>query len=153
MGGTSKRNRKKRNIAVSYQCPSNILPRDIWVRIATKVASNSIKDLFNMQASCKLFLDPWRSDTVYKHALMLDLLIASFLYYYDRPEKSFIDCCAEAGNPAALLRVGMIDFVWIGHCISGMDTLSMAATGGDVEACYFCAMLLLSHGKEDEEHL
>ncbi|XP_057756593.1 uncharacterized protein LOC130975890 [Arachis stenosperma] len=111
MARTSKKNRKKSNVADAYECPSNILPRDIWVRTATKVASNSIKDLFNMQATCKLFLDAARSDAVYKHTSMLELPIASFLYYYDHPKKSFLDCFTEAGNPVVLLWVGMIDFV------------------------------------------
>ncbi|KAL4396436.1 hypothetical protein AHAS_Ahas01G0091700 [Arachis hypogaea] len=90
MARTSKKNRKKINVADAYECSSNIIPRDIWVKIATKVASNSIKDLFNMQ---------------------------------------------------------------IDHCIGGMDTLTMAAMGSDVEACYLFAMLLLSLGKEDEGHM
>ncbi|XLU47645.1 uncharacterized protein LOC107632323 [Arachis ipaensis] len=163
MAGGSMKNRKKRNaaktirekgtVSVEYECSLNLLPHDIWVRIATKVASYSIKDLFNMHATCKVFLGAARSDAVYKEASMLELPIASFLYYYGRPEHSFIECCTEAGNPAALLRVGMIEFVWIGHCVGGMDTLTMAATGGDLEACYMCAMLLLSHAKEDEEHM
>ncbi|XLR15084.1 hypothetical protein S83_043022 [Arachis hypogaea] len=163
MAGGSMNNRKKRNaaktigekgtVSVEYECPLNLLSRDIWVMIATKVASYSIKDLFKMQVTCKVFLGAARSDAVYKEASMLMLPIASFLYYYGRPENRFIECCAAAGNPAALLWVGMTEFVWIGHCISGMDTLTMAATGGDLEACYMCAMLLLSHGKEDEEHM
>ncbi|XLU33819.1 hypothetical protein S245_069885 [Arachis hypogaea] len=163
MAGGSMKNKKKRNaakkirekgtVSVEYECQLNLLPRDIWVRIATKVASYSIKDLFNMQATCKVFWGAARSDAVYKEASMLDLPIASFLYYYGRPENRFLECCAKAGNPTALLWVWMTEFVWIGHCIGGMDTLTMAATGGDLEAYYMCAMLLLSHGKEDEEHI
>ncbi|XP_025652622.1 uncharacterized protein [Arachis hypogaea] len=163
MAGGSMKNKKKKNVAktirekgtvsVEYEYPLNLLPHDIWVRIAMTVALYSIKDLFNMQATCKVFLDAARYDAVYKEASMLELLIVSFLYYYGRPEHRFIECCAEAGNPVALLRVGMTEFVWIGHCDSGMDTLTMATTGGDLETCYMCAMLLLSHAKEDKEHM
>ncbi|XLR47717.1 uncharacterized protein [Arachis hypogaea] len=163
MAGGSMKNRKKRNaakkvrkkgtVSVEYECLLNLLPHDIWVRIATKVASYSIKDLFNMQATCKVFLGAARSDDVYKEASMLELPIAFFLYYYGRPEQRFIECCVEAGNPAAILWVGMTEFVWIGHSIGGIDTLTMAATEGDLEACYMCAMLLLSLAKEDEEHM
>ncbi|KAL4357138.1 hypothetical protein AHAS_Ahas09G0156700 [Arachis hypogaea] len=122
MARSSVKNRKKRNaakkigekgtVSVEYKCLLNLLPRDIWVRIATKVASYSIKDLFNMQVTCL-----------------------------------FLECCAAAGNPVALLRVGMTEFVWIGHCIGGIDTQTMATIGGDLEACYMCTMLLPSHGK------
>ncbi|KAL4397152.1 uncharacterized protein LOC110275627 [Arachis duranensis] len=116
MAETSKKNRKnrknkkKRNIAIEYKCSINLLPCDIWVRIATKNALNSIQDLFNMQATCKVFLDAASSDAVYKHTSMLELLTVSFLYYFDRPEKRFPYCCAEAENMTALLRVGMMDF-------------------------------------------
>ncbi|RYR21324.1 hypothetical protein Ahy_B03g066621 isoform A [Arachis hypogaea] len=144
---------RERTVSVEYECPLNLLPRDIWVRIATKVVSYSIKDRFNMQATCKVFLGAARSDAVYKEASMLELPIASFLYYYGRPEHSFIECCTEAENPAALLWVGMTEFVWLSHCVGGMDTLTMAATRGDLEACYMCAMLLLSYDNEHEEHL
>ncbi|RYR07002.1 hypothetical protein Ahy_B05g074324 [Arachis hypogaea] len=163
MAGGSMKNRKKRNaakkigekgtVSVEYECLLNLLPHDIWVKIATKVASYSIKDLFNMQVTSKVFLGAARSDAVYKEASMLELPIASFLYYYGCLENRSLERCAEARNPAALLRVGMTEFVWIGHCIDGMDTLTMAATEGDLEACYMCAMLLLSNGKEDEEHM
>ncbi|XP_057734451.1 uncharacterized protein LOC130949856 [Arachis stenosperma] len=163
MARGSVKNRKKRNatkkigekgtVSVEYKCPLNLLPRDMWVRIATKVASYSIKDLFNMQATCKVFLGAARSDAVYNETSILELPIASFLFYYGRPENMFLECYAAAGNSVALLRVGMTEFVWIGHCIGGMDTQTMATIGGDLEACYMCAMLLLSHGKEDEEHL
>ncbi|RYR38581.1 hypothetical protein Ahy_A09g043638 [Arachis hypogaea] len=142
MARSSVKNRKKRNaakkigekgtVSVEYKCLLNLLPRDIWVRIATKVASYSIKDLFNMQ----VFLDAARSDAVYKETSILELPIASFLFYYGCPENRFLECCAAAGNPVALLRVGMTEFVWIGHCIGGIDTQTMATIGGDLEACY-----------------
>ncbi|KAL4322150.1 hypothetical protein AHAS_Ahas14G0181700 [Arachis hypogaea] len=70
MAGTSKKNRKKKNVSVEYECPLNLLPRDIWVRIATKIASNSIQDLFTMQVTYKVFLAAARSDPVYKHVTM-----------------------------------------------------------------------------------
>ncbi|RYQ89529.1 hypothetical protein Ahy_B09g096118 isoform C [Arachis hypogaea] len=113
--GTSKKNRKKKNVAVEYKCLINLLPRDIWVSIATKVASNSIQHLFNMQVTCKVFLDVATSNAVYKHASILKLSILSFLYYFDQPAKRFLYCCTKAGNPTALLQVGMINFFWIGH--------------------------------------
>ncbi|RYR12069.1 hypothetical protein Ahy_B04g069596 [Arachis hypogaea] len=102
MAGDSMKNRKKRNaakkiggkgtVSVEYENLLNLLPRDIWVRIATKVALYSIKDLFNMQVTCKVFLDAARSDAVYKEASMLELPIASFLYYYGRLENKFLEC-------------------------------------------------------------
>ncbi|RYQ89664.1 hypothetical protein Ahy_B09g096194 isoform B [Arachis hypogaea] len=161
MVGGSMKNRKKRNAAKSirekgtvsleYECPMNLLSRDIWVRIATKVASYSIKDLFNMQETCKVFLGAARSNAVYKEASMLELPIASFLYYYGRPEHSFIECCAEAGNTDAIHRQELMEYFWIARRGIGMELLSKASTEGSVEAGYLSTMLLLCDHENEEE--
>ncbi|XLU70986.1 hypothetical protein S245_030039 [Arachis hypogaea] len=96
MAGISKKNRKKRNVLVEYEFLLNLFPYNIWVRIATKIASNSIQELFHMQATCKVFLDAAMSDAVYKYATMWYLLLVSSSYYFDRPERRFIDRCVKA---------------------------------------------------------
>ncbi|RYQ89668.1 hypothetical protein Ahy_B09g096194 isoform C [Arachis hypogaea] len=153
MAGSSQKDRNKVDVSVQHECPLNLLPREIWSSIATMIASNSIEDLFNMKATCKVFLGVASSDPVYKHATMSYKPLARFLLHLDGPERRFLDRCVEVGNVDAILRHGFTEYLWFGHCIGGMDTLTMAATGGDLEACYMCEMLLLSHTKEDEEHL
>ncbi|XLU20132.1 hypothetical protein S245_056198 [Arachis hypogaea] len=151
MAGSSKTTRKEGNVPADHECPLNLLPRDIWVRIATKVASNSIHDLFNMQASCKVFLDAASSEAVYQHVTMRVIPLVSFLFYLDRPERRFIDRCVEAGNADAILRQGLTEYFWIARRGIGMELLSRAWTEGCVEAGYLYAMLLLcDHGKEEE---
>ncbi|XLR10049.1 hypothetical protein S83_037987 [Arachis hypogaea] len=151
MAGSSKTNRKEGNVRVEHECPLNLLTRDIWVKIATKVASNSIHDLFNMQASCKVFLDAASSEAVYQHVTMRVIPLVSFLFYLDRPERRFIDRCVEAGNADAILRQGLTEYFWIAGRGIGMELLSRAWTEGCVEAGYLYAMLLLcDHGKEKE---
>ncbi|KAL4374067.1 hypothetical protein AHAS_Ahas05G0144700 [Arachis hypogaea] len=81
----------KGTISVECECPMNLLPRDIWVRIATRAALYSIKDLFNMQVSCKVFLGAARSDAIYKEASMMELPIASFLDNYGLPKHRFVE--------------------------------------------------------------
>ncbi|RYQ89528.1 hypothetical protein Ahy_B09g096118 isoform A [Arachis hypogaea] len=147
--GTSKKNRKKKNVAVEYKCLINLLPRDIWVSIATKVASNSIQHLFNMQVTCKVFLDVATSNAVYKHASILKISLVSFLFYFDQPERRFVDYCVEARNLDAILRHRMTEYFWIVHRDLGMDLLTRATTEGSIEAGYLCAMLLLCN-HEDE---
>ncbi|XP_072054254.1 uncharacterized protein [Arachis hypogaea] len=151
-GGSMKNGRKrkvakkvgdKRTVSIEYECPLNLLPRDIWVRIATRVALYSIKDLFNMQVSYKVFLDVARFNAAFKEASMMEMPIASFLDNYGLPKHRFIERCAEAGNSGAILRVGMTEFSLFGDCVG--------VTGDELEGCYMCAMLLLSIANEDEE--
>ncbi|RYR14053.1 hypothetical protein Ahy_B04g070722 isoform A [Arachis hypogaea] len=151
MVGSSKINRKEGNVPVEHECPLNLLPRNIWVRIATKVASNSIHDMFNMQASCKVFLDAASSETVYQHVTMRVIPLVSFLFYLDWPERRFIDRCIEAGNADAILRQGLTEYFWIGRRGIGMELLSRAWMEVSVEAGYLSAMLLLCDHENEEE--
>ncbi|XLT62348.1 hypothetical protein S245_020432 [Arachis hypogaea] len=114
---------------------NSLLPREIWERIAARVASASIKDLFNMQVTCKVFLDAARSSTVYKVASMAELPIVFGYDLEDCPEDGFLYTSARRGNPAAIFRVGI-----------------KATDAGDVQAHYMCAMLLLTQGVGDEAH-
>ncbi|RYR61676.1 hypothetical protein Ahy_A04g018880 isoform B [Arachis hypogaea] len=92
-----------------------------------------------------------RSDVVYKHMTMWYIPLVSFLFYFCRPERRFVDHCVEAGNPDAILWHEMTEYFWIAHRVLGMDLLTRVATEGIVEASYLCAMLLLCN-HEDEEH-
>ncbi|RYQ83605.1 uncharacterized protein LOC107620365 [Arachis ipaensis] len=130
-----------------------LLPFDIWVSIASRIASTSIQDLFNMQVSCRLFAAICSSDAVYRHALVSDLPIACFLYYFGRPTMRFLHQCATAQNLAALLWVGMTALFWLGHHRRGIETLIEAAEVGNLEACYVSAMLLLSLDDKDEDDI
>ncbi|XLT33279.1 hypothetical protein S245_064394 [Arachis hypogaea] len=131
-------------------CPLTLLPREIWKRIAARVASASIQDLFNMQATCKVFLDAARSSAVYKVASMAELPVVFGYALEDRPEDGFLYRSARAGNPAAIFRVGIREFCWMGRHVAGVGTLLEATDAGDVQARYMCAMLLLTPGVGDE---
>ncbi|XP_072088103.1 putative F-box protein At1g67623 [Arachis hypogaea] len=136
----------KGTVSVECECPLNLLPRDIWVRIATRVALDSINDLFNMQVGCKVFLGAARSDAVYKEASMTELPIASFLDNHCLPKHRLIERCVEAGNPGiadAILRQGLTEYFGFARRGIGMELLSGAWTEGSIEAGYMSAMLLL----------
>ncbi|RYQ81472.1 hypothetical protein S83_014404 [Arachis hypogaea] len=152
MAGSSQEDKTKLEVSIQHECLPSILPLELWSSIATMVASNSIEDLFNMQASCRLFAAACNSDAVYRHALVSVLPIGCFLDYSGMPAMTFLRRCARARNPAAMLCVGMSHLFWCGHRRGGMRTLTEAADLGDVEACYIAAMLLLSLGdKTDDE--
>ncbi|XLT67110.1 uncharacterized protein [Arachis hypogaea] len=101
--------------------PLSLLPLKIWVMIAARVGSTSIRELFNMQATCNVFWDATRSTAVYKVASMVELPIGD--YYDEQPERGFLYRCEDAGNPAAIFRTGMTEFFWIGRQVGGMNTL------------------------------
>ncbi|RYR38065.1 hypothetical protein Ahy_A09g043015 isoform A [Arachis hypogaea] len=69
--------------------------------------------------------------------------LVSFLFYLDRPERSFIDRCVEAGNADPILRQRLTEYFWIARHGIGMELLSRAWTEGSIEAGYLSAMLLL----------
>ncbi|KAL4381663.1 hypothetical protein AHAS_Ahas04G0156000 [Arachis hypogaea] len=84
MDGTSKNNRKIRNEVIEYESPLDLQPYDIWVKIAMKVASNSVQELFQIKATRKVFLDAASFDAVYKHATMWYLPQGDFSYFFDQ---------------------------------------------------------------------
>ncbi|KAL4294219.1 hypothetical protein AHAS_Ahas18G0206200 [Arachis hypogaea] len=69
-----------------------------------------------------------RSDVICKYASMWYLPLVSFLYYFDRPERRFINRYVEARNPDAILRHRMTYYFWIGHRVIGIDLLTRATT-------------------------
>ncbi|XP_057747502.1 uncharacterized protein LOC130966702 [Arachis stenosperma] len=151
MAGSSQKNIKKVDVSVQHECPLNLLPREIWSSIATMVASNLIKDLFNMQVTCKVFLGAAGSDAVYKHATMSYKSLACFLLHLDGPERRFLNCSMEVENVDAILRHGFVKYLWFGRCDKGIELLAMASTEGSVEAGYLCSMLLMSDHEDKED--
>ncbi|RYQ96335.1 hypothetical protein Ahy_B08g092055 [Arachis hypogaea] len=152
MAGSSQKGKTKLDVSIQQKCLPNLLPLKILSSIATMIASNSIEDLFNMQASCRLFASVCNSDIVYRHALVSVLPIACFLNYSGRPAMTFLRRCAKVQNSAAMLCVGMSHLFWCGHRRGGIRTLTEAAELCDVEACYISVMLLLSlDDKTDDE--
>ncbi|KAL4390642.1 hypothetical protein AHAS_Ahas03G0165500 [Arachis hypogaea] len=151
MAESPEKDTKKVDVSVQHECPLNRLPREIWSIIATKVASTSIEDLFNMQATCKVFLGAARSDAVYKHAAISYKSLARFLGNLDGPERRFLDCCVEVGNVDAIVRHGFAEYLWFGRRDKGMELLAWASTEGSVEAGYLSSMLLMFDHEDDED--
>ncbi|XP_015969600.1 putative F-box protein At1g67623 [Arachis duranensis] len=151
MAGSSEKDTKKVDVSVQHECPLNLLPREIWSIIATMVTSNSIEDLFNMQATCKVFLGAARSDAVYKHATMSYKSLARFLLNLDGPERRFLDHCVEVENVDAIVRHGFAEYLRFGCLDKGMELLARASTEGSVEAGYLYSMLLMFDHEDEED--
>ncbi|XP_015965449.1 uncharacterized protein LOC107489192 [Arachis duranensis] len=115
------------------------------------VTSNAIEDLFNMQATCKVFLSAARSDAVYKHATMSYKPLVRFVLHPDRPKKRFIYRCVEAGNVDAMVRHGLEECIRFCHRNKGMELLARASTEGSVEAGYLRCGLLMCDPDDDED--
>ncbi|KAL4276063.1 hypothetical protein AHAS_Ahas20G0169700 [Arachis hypogaea] len=99
MDGISKNSRKIRSEAAEYKYPLSLFSYDKWIKIATKVASNLIQELFQMKATCKVFLDAAKSDVVFKHSTMWYLL-QGVSYFLDR---ATMDDHIEASYICAML--------------------------------------------------
>ncbi|RYQ90358.1 uncharacterized protein LOC107615421 [Arachis ipaensis] len=153
MDKKAKNGRRKGKGVPPRDCPLSLLPHDIWVRIAARVALASIQDLFNMQATCKVFLDAARSSAVYMVASVAELPIAVGTHYDERPERGFLYSCANAGNSATMFCTGMMEFFWIGRYVGGMNTLIDATNTGNFHARYMCVMLLLTPSVGHEEYV
>ncbi|RYR25941.1 hypothetical protein Ahy_B02g059990 [Arachis hypogaea] len=137
MAGSSETNRKEGNVPVEHECPLNLLFHDIWVRIATKVASNSIHDLFNMQASCKVFLDAASSEAVYQHATVRRLTeyfwIARRGIGIELLSKASTEGIVEAGYLSAVLL--LCDHENQEEVHRGVEMLESILTSGEVKRC------------------
>ncbi|XP_025616942.1 putative F-box protein At1g67623 [Arachis hypogaea] len=151
MAESSQKDRKKVDVSVQHECLLNLLPREIWLRISTMVALNLIEDMFNMQATCKVFVRAASSNAVYKHATMSYKPLVHFLVYLDRPERRFLDRCVDVGNVDAILRQGFMEYFWLGRRDKGMELLARVSMEGSVEAGYLCATLLLCDHEDEEE--
>ncbi|RYR76607.1 hypothetical protein S83_002369 [Arachis hypogaea] len=151
MAGSPEKDTKKVDVSVQHECPLNLLPREIWSIISTKVASSSIEDLFNMQATCMVFLGAARSDAVYKHATMSYKSLARFLGNHDGPERRFLNCCLEVENVDAIVRHGFAEYLRFGRRDKGMELLARASTEGSVEAGYLSSMLLMFDHEDEED--
>ncbi|XP_057747504.1 uncharacterized protein LOC130966704 [Arachis stenosperma] len=137
MAGSTRTTRKEGNVPVEHECPLNILPPDIWVRIATKVASNSIHDLFNMQASCKVFLDAASSKAVYKHATMRGLTEYFWIAHrgigMELLPRASTESSVEAGYLFAMLL--LCDHENEEEVLNGVEMLESIRTSEKVERC------------------
>ncbi|XP_072066611.1 putative F-box protein At1g67623 [Arachis hypogaea] len=151
MVGSSQKDRKKVDVSVQHECLLNLLPHKIWSSIAMMVASNSIENLFNMQATRKVFLGAASSDAVYKHATMPYKPLACFLLHLDGPERRFLDRYVEVGNVDAILRHGFAEYLRFGRRDKGMELIVRASTEGSVKADYLCSMLLMFDHEDEED--
>ncbi|XLR19248.1 hypothetical protein S83_047160 [Arachis hypogaea] len=96
-----------------------------------------------MQATCKVFLDAARSSVVYKVASMAEIPGVFGYDMEDRPKDGFLYKSAHAGNPAAIFRIGMREFFWMGREVGGCGTLLNAADAGGLQARYMCCISLV----------
>ncbi|RYR51261.1 hypothetical protein Ahy_A06g026287 [Arachis hypogaea] len=120
-------------------CPLTLLPRKIWERIAARVASASIHDLFNMQATCNVFLDAARSSAVYKVASMAEIPV---VFGYDMEDLGGCDTLLEAVDAGdvqsrymcamLLLTPGVGDEADAGR---GVELYENVLTAGKIELC------------------
>ncbi|KAK4285079.1 hypothetical protein QN277_001823 [Acacia crassicarpa] len=125
----------------SSKCITYCLPREILVDIASKVASQSLADLYHLKLASKEMMNITDDDYVYKHAY-LDRV--PFLRITKIPQDSFLRRCRSSGNLESLYRQGM-EYYFLNNelCDEGLGMVRMAAQKGHKRSMYAFAMIVL----------
>ncbi|KAI9099583.1 hypothetical protein K1719_024588 [Acacia pycnantha] len=119
-----------------------ILPREILVDITSKVASQSLADLYRLKLTSKEMMNITDDDYVYKHAY-LDRV--RFFRIGEIPlEESFLRRCRSSGNLESLYRQGMKEYFLHNELYEkGLSMVCMAAQKGHKRSMYAFAMIVL----------
>ncbi|KAK2636704.1 hypothetical protein Ddye_031496 [Dipteronia dyeriana] len=137
-----KMKRTEPNNKVGGGCNIKYLPKDLLTHVLARVASGSIADLFNVEQSCRDFLEVGNDNYVLQHACMDSFHVVPWLRSY--MASLFLRRCRESGNAEALFRQGMLEYFTLLETESGLVLLQRAAHKGHIEATYVVGILLLS---------
>ncbi|KAK4285068.1 hypothetical protein QN277_001812 [Acacia crassicarpa] len=118
------------------------LPTEILEEIASKVASQSLADLYHLKLTCKEMMSITDKDYVYKHA-SLDRV--PFFRSPEIPqEASFLKRCRLSGNLESLYRKGMEAYLMNYELYEeGLGMVRMAAQNQHKRSMYAFAMVVL----------
>ncbi|KAI9099565.1 hypothetical protein K1719_024570 [Acacia pycnantha] len=119
-----------------------ILPREILVNIASKVASQSLADLYRLKLTSKEIMNITDDDYVYKHAY-LDR-VPFFRINAIPQEDSFLSRCRSSSNLESIYRQGMKEYFLDNELYEkGLSMVRMAAQKGHKRSMYAFAMIVL----------
>ncbi|KAL4357139.1 hypothetical protein AHAS_Ahas09G0156800 [Arachis hypogaea] len=138
MAESSQKDRKKVDVSVQHECLLNLLPREIWLRISTMVALNLIEDMFNMQATCKVFVRAASSNA----EMWMSILRQGFMEYFwlGRRDKGMellarvsMEGSVEAGYLCATLL--LCDHEDEEEVQRGVQIMEVIRISGQLESC------------------
>ncbi|KAI9092316.1 hypothetical protein K1719_027816 [Acacia pycnantha] len=129
-----------------YSCNSIkcSLPTDILVEIATKVASQSLTDLYHFKLTSKQMMNITEDNYIYKHASLDKVPFLLDPETIPQRQASFLSRCRSSGNLESLYREGM-ELYFCNELLynKGLDTIRMAAQKGHKRSMYAFAMTVL----------
>ncbi|CAN1174706.1 Putative F-box protein At1g67623 [Linum perenne] len=150
----SRANRRRRSTASATATRRNIitnLPSELVVEILSHVASNSVNDLFNARATCKLMSESGSERHVLRKASVLDKFCRRGCIKQRKVDYSrFMAECVGSDNPEALLCLGIEEYFYGGRD-EGVRYLRYAAEKGMKAAKYACGMFSLLDGGDVEK--
>ncbi|KAK4285077.1 hypothetical protein QN277_001821 [Acacia crassicarpa] len=128
----------------SSKCITYCLPKEILEDIASKVASQSLADLYHLKLTSKEMMNITDDDYVYKHAY-LDRV--PFFRIKEIPqEESFLRRCRSSGNLESLYRQGTKEYFLDNELyVKGLGLVRLAAQKGHKRSMYAFAMIVLMH--------
>ncbi|CAI0460765.1 unnamed protein product [Linum tenue] len=124
------------------------LPKDILVDVLARVASQSPADLVSAKLTCKALLEASGKNYIYRHVNIAEFPVIS--WKSDLSRVLFIDRCITSGNPEALFRRGLIEYLSTLEIDSGLRHLGSAARSGHPESVYIYGLLMLCQGQQEE---
>ncbi|RYQ86121.1 uncharacterized protein LOC107621347 [Arachis ipaensis] len=119
------------------------LPRDLWLAIAIKVATNFIEDLCRFRMTCCIARDVGDEDTVLRMVAIPPPHEMNWWWIRDLVGRSFFKRCFEIGHPELLFREALRElYIRCNHAI-GWEMLQNTASNGLDAAKYALLMELL----------
>ncbi|XLT59134.1 uncharacterized protein LOC107640700 [Arachis ipaensis] len=126
------------------------LPRDVWLAIDIKVASNSIEDLCRFRMTCCAARDAGEEDTMLRMVSIPPPHEMNWWWRRDPIGQRFFERCFEIGQPELLFREVLQElYIQHNHAI-GWEMLQNAVSNGLDAAKYVLSMESLIQRDDNE---
>ncbi|XP_012846894.1 PREDICTED: putative F-box protein At1g67623 [Erythranthe guttata] len=102
------KNKKRNTKAVSSMFDS--IPHELVSEVLSRVASSSIKDIFNAKLSCKM-LNEIAEDTYVYQRVSLDEVPIIPWKPISQEQVTFLNRCLQSENPESLYRQAVVSFL------------------------------------------
>ncbi|KAL9163678.1 hypothetical protein ABFS82_06G056700 [Erythranthe guttata] len=140
------KNKKRNTKAVSSMFDS--IPHELVSEVLSRVASSSIKDIFNAKLSCKMLNEIAEDMYVYQHVSLDEVPIIPWKPI-SQEQVTFLNTCLQSENPESLYRQAVLDYFNKTNLESTCMHLQKAVKNGHTGALYVTCIVLLFSGDEE----
>ncbi|EYU26998.1 hypothetical protein MIMGU_mgv1a013775mg [Erythranthe guttata] len=140
------KNKKRNTKAVSSMFDS--IPHELVSEVLSRVASSSIKDIFNAKLSCKMLNEIAKDMYVYQRVSLDEVPIIPWKPI-SQEQETFLNTCLQSENPESLYRQAVLDYFNKTNLESTCMHLQKAVKNGHTGALYVTCIVLLFSGNEE----